>query len=132
MLDSTFSSVQIQAAILDILINFLCCLQESVLNIFTSFSTVIMFKVISVDIIIKAVLPGLYKHEAIFISKLLSLLISDIPLGFKITFVSNQENHLQSFLARTGPSIKLYSPTHSVWVGQVSGIRQPRAEMVVS
>ena len=91
MLDSTLCSVKIQAAILDVLVNFLSSLQKCVFNVLSRLCTE---KVVDDfhDILIKLYIPGLHKHEAILVSKLLGLLVGDVSLCLKITFVADEED----------------------------------------
>jgi len=75
MLDTTLSCVQIETAILYILINFLRRLQKGVLHILPSLST------------------RFHKHEAIFVSKLFCLLVSHVPLRLQVRLVADEEDH---------------------------------------
>merc|ERR1711963_532352 len=75
MLDSRLCCVQVQAAVLDVLINFPCGLQECFFHAVSSLGR------------------SLNEHEAVFFSKLSCFLICDVSLGFQITFVTNQKYH---------------------------------------
>ena len=91
VLDPALRSVQVQTSILDVLVNFLSSLQKCVFNVLSRLCTE---KVVDDfhDILIKLYIPGLHKHEAILVSKLLGLLVGDVSLCLKITFVADEED----------------------------------------
>ena len=56
--------------------------------------------------------PSLHEHQPVLVSELLGLLVGDVPLCLQITLVPDEEDH-------------------SVGVGQVPSVGQPRAQVVV-
>eukprot|EP00041_Stephanoeca_diplocostata_P009606 m.149281 g.149281 ORF g.149281 m.149281 type:complete len:110 (+) comp17811_c0_seq1:367-696(+) len=74
LLDPGLSGIEIQAAILDVLIDFLGSGQKGIFNIFSRFRT--RFK----------------KNQSVLVSKLSGFFCCDVTLCFQITFVPDEKD----------------------------------------
>jgi len=75
------------------------------INFLCSFQKCILY-------IVSGLCTGFDKHEPVLVGKLLRLLVRHVPLALQVRLIPNQENH-------------------SVWVGEVPGVRQPGGEVVI-